>query len=172
MGDDSPTPAQSLYQAQCRSQKVVSPALCDHWPGTQANPFPHTPGRRQHGGSLQIHKGSALSIPLQLHNGIDASVSCMRCDAVCCRLTVVVMPDDVVPRRYVERNAHGVDVMAHDEDGWCVAIDPVRMRCSIYEQRPDICRKFAMGSEYCREEREAYRTRHDGDPAHGSQEPH
>jgi Fe-S-cluster containining protein len=40
-------------------------------------------------------------------------------------------------------------------------MDPVRMCCTIYAQRPDICRKFAMGSEYCREEREAYLTRHD-----------
>ena len=101
------------------------------------------------------------SIPLHLHSGIDEAVSCTRCDAVCCRLTVVVMPEDNVPRHLVERNAHGVEVMAHGEDGWCVAIDPLRMCCSIYDQRPGICRKFAMGSEYCVEERESYRTRYD-----------
>ena len=38
---------------------------------------------------------------------------------------------------------------------------PLRMCCSIYDQRPAICRKFAMGSEYCRDEREIYRTRYD-----------
>ena len=42
-----------------------------------------------------------------------------------------------------------------------MAVDPLHMRCSIYEQRPAICRKFAMGSEYCRDEREIYRTRYD-----------
>src|SRR3546814_782425 len=31
------------------------------------------------------------------------------------------------------------------------------MCCSIYEQRPAVCRKFAMGSEYCRDERRIYR---------------
>ena len=31
------------------------------------------------------------------------------------------------------------------------------MCCSIYDQRPGICRKFAMGSAYCRDERETYR---------------
>lgn len=96
--------------------------------------------------------------------GIDDSVSCARCDAVCCRLTVVLMPEDDVPRHLVERNEHGVEVMAHGEDGWCVAIDPLRMCCSIYDQRPGICRKFAMGSEYCRDERETYRTRYDPAP--------
>ena len=61
---------------------------------------------------------------------------CDRCDAVCCRLTVVLMPEDRVPARFTARNAHGVEVMARDEEGWCVAIDAARMCCSIYEQRP------------------------------------
>ena len=98
-------------------------------------------------------------------DGIDHSVSCSSCDAVCCRLTVVVMPEDRVPRHLVDRNEYGVEVMAHGEDGWCVAIDPLRMCCSIYDQRPGICRKFAMGSEYCVDEREVYRTRYDDLPA-------
>jgi Fe-S-cluster containining protein len=88
---------------------------------------------------------------------VDSTVSCSACDAVCCRLTVVVMPEDIVPRHLVERTAQGLDVMARDEDGWCVAVDQTRMCCSIYEQRPGICRKFAMGSGYCRAERENYR---------------
>ena len=88
---------------------------------------------------------------------VDPTVSCSSCDAVCCRLTVVVMPEDRVPRHLVERTAQGLDVMARDEEGWCVAIDHRHMRCSIYEQRPGICRKFAMGSAYCRDERETYR---------------
>src|SRR5665647_3208208 len=93
--------------------------------------------------------------PLPLHAGVpaqedddmrvDPTVSCSSCDAVCCRLTVVVMPEDRVPRHLVERTAQGLDVMARDEEGWCVAIDHRHMRCSIYEQRPGICRKFAMG---------------------------
>lgn len=103
-----------------------------------------------------------MSIPLRLH-GIDPGVSCTRCDAVCCRLEVAVMPDDQVPRQYVERNAQGVEVMAHGEDGWCVAMDPLRMCCSIYGQRPGICRTFAMGGDDCREAREAYRTRYERD---------
>ncbi|MFC3551689.1 YkgJ family cysteine cluster protein [Lysobacter cavernae] len=90
-----------------------------------------------------------------------SAVSCSRCDAVCCRLTVVVMPEDEVPRHLVERSERGLEVMARGEDGWCVALDHQRMCCSIYEQRPAICRKFAMGSPYCLAEREAYRHRYD-----------
>lgn len=88
---------------------------------------------------------------------VDPAVSCTGCDAVCCRLTVVVMPEDDVPRHLVERNPKGLDVMARGEDGWCIAVDHSRMCCSIYDQRPGICRKFAMGSAYCRDERENYR---------------
>lgn len=95
---------------------------------------------------------------IAIENPISQSkVSCSDCDAVCCRLTVVVMPEDIVPRHLVTRDAHGVEVMAQDEDGWCVAVDQSRMCCSIYELRPGICRKFAMGSAYCRSERDAYR---------------
>ena len=88
---------------------------------------------------------------------VDPSVSCDHCDAVCCRLTVVVMPEDNIPRHLVERDPKGLNVMARGEDGWCVAMDRTQMCCSIYEQRPEICRKFAMGSAYCREERQNYR---------------
>ena len=84
---------------------------------------------------------------------------CDHCDAVCCRLTVVLMADDDVPLRFTTRNAHGVDVMARDEDGWCVAIDQARMCCSIYEQRPAICRKFEMDGPYCRDVRADYADR-------------
>ncbi|WP_372013783.1 YkgJ family cysteine cluster protein [Pseudoxanthomonas sp. 10H] len=82
---------------------------------------------------------------------------CSRCDAVCCRLTVVLMPEDRVPRHLVARNDHGVEVMARDEEGWCAAVDPLHMRCSIYEDRPVICRRFAMGAPYCLDIRATYR---------------
>lgn len=87
---------------------------------------------------------------------IDPSISCSACDAVCCRLTVVVMPEDNVPRHLIDHTTAGLNVMARGEDGWCAALDQARMCCSIYELRPSVCRKFAMGGPYCRAERAAY----------------
>lgn len=84
---------------------------------------------------------------------VENDISCSSCDAVCCRLTVVVMPEDRVPERYTEFTDAGLHVMARDEEGWCVAVDSARMCCSIYELRPAICRKFAMGGPYCRDVR-------------------
>jgi len=88
-----------------------------------------------------------------------AAADCAHCDAVCCRLTVVLMPEDDVPARFTTRDPRGVHVMARDEDGWCVAIDQGRMCCSIYEQRPAICRKFRMDGPYCRDVRADYTDR-------------
>ncbi len=89
---------------------------------------------------------------------VDPKVHCGDCDAVCCRLTVVVMPEDKVPRMLVERDDHGIEVMGRGEDGWCIALDHQNMRCGIYASRPSACRRFTMGAGYCRDEREAYRS--------------
>lgn len=81
------------------------------------------------------------------------SVHCDRCEALCCRLTVVVFPEDNIPAHMTAVDAQGLTTMAQDEDGWCVAVDKTRMNCGIYQSRPLICRKFAMGGPYCREVR-------------------
>ena len=39
-------------------------------------------------------------------------------------------------------------IMARDEEGWCVALAGARMCCSIYEGRPEVCRRFAMDGPY------------------------
>ena len=35
-------------------------------------------------------------------------------------------------------------------DGACVALDPVTRLCTIYENRPSVCREFERGGELCR----------------------
>ncbi|MEI2432812.1 YkgJ family cysteine cluster protein [Lysobacter yananisis] len=84
---------------------------------------------------------------------------CASCDAVCCRLTVVVQPEDRIPDHLTTHTSSGLTVMARDEEGWCVAIDPARMCCAIYDARPEVCRRFAMSGPCCREVREDYRER-------------
>ncbi|MBU8974547.1 MULTISPECIES: YkgJ family cysteine cluster protein [unclassified Lysobacter] len=74
---------------------------------------------------------------------------CSQCDAVCCRLTVVLQPEDRIPSHLTTRTTGDLLVMAHDEDGWCVALDGARMNCGIYETRPSVCRRFVMGGPYC-----------------------
>lgn len=81
---------------------------------------------------------------------------CKRCDAVCCRLTVVVQPEDGIAEHLTTLTEQGLRVMARDEEGWCVAVDSAHMHCSIYEGRPDVCRRFHMGGPYCEAIREDY----------------
>lgn len=88
---------------------------------------------------------------------IDPSVNCNDCEAVCCRLMVFIKPDDSLPQRTTDANAQSPEVMARAEDGWCVALERLSMRCGIYEARPDACRRFTMGAGYCRAVREDYR---------------
>ncbi|MDB5988037.1 MAG: putative Fe-S oxidoreductase [Nevskia sp.] len=90
---------------------------------------------------------------------IDPKIQCSACEAVCCRLKVVLLPGDKVPAQFVDQDERGMAVMAKGDDGWCVAMDANSMRCTIYQQRPTICRDFAMGGAACREERISwYRT--------------
>lgn len=84
------------------------------------------------------------------------SPHCSACDAVCCRLTVVLQPGDSVPAHFTTWSADGLEVMARDEEGWCVAIDPARMQCRIYDTRPANCRRFAMAGSDCRQVRADY----------------
>ena len=91
---------------------------------------------------------------------VDAApVHCASCDAVCCRLTVVLMEDDRVAEHLTTTTDAGLHVMARDEEGWCVALDGARMCCSIYDSRPAVCRRFAMAGPYCREVRADYADR-------------
>lgn len=81
---------------------------------------------------------------------------CRRCDAVCCRLMVVVQPEDNIAEHLTTVTDRGLTVMARDDEGWCVAVDAARMCCSIYDARPDVCRRFHMGGPYCQAIREDY----------------
>ena len=71
------------------------------------------------------------------------------------------MYDAVDLERLTDRTDAGLHVMARDEFGWCVAVDPAGGGCSIYESRPEVCRRFLMGGPYCRALREDYTERDD-----------
>jgi uncharacterized protein len=109
----------------------------------------HAPDRRR-------RSGVPMNPPVR-----EKGVHCSRCDALCCRLTVVLFEEDAIPAHLTARNEQGVTVMARDADGWCVALNNAQMNCGIYETRPTICRKFAMAGPYCRDVRaEAARATH------------
>lgn len=85
---------------------------------------------------------------------------CSTCQAVCCRLKVVVRPEDSIPVHLTTYTAEGLHVMKRGEDGWCTASNSTHMNCGIYETRPAQCRRFVMNGPYCKAIRAEY-----GDPA-------
>ena len=82
------------------------------------------------------------------------TVSCSACHANCCQLLVFLMDDRHVPHYYTEWNEDGALVMLRLEDGWCAALDRNTMMCTIYEQRPQLCRDYEMGASDCLEQRQ------------------
>jgi len=88
----------------------------------------------------------------------DTEVACVRCEACCCRLEVMLITDTGVPDSFIETDKWGGRSMARLDDGWCSALDRNTMICMIYEKRPKICRDFDMRGYECISVRAEYRT--------------
>ena len=63
------------------------------------------------------------------------------------------MGDDVVPADLTVQDRWGGWVMRRLDDGWCAALDRATMRCTIYAQRPGVCRDYQVGVGDCLVER-------------------
>lgn len=100
--------------------------------------------------------GSAGGDGLRMEGDPRYPAHCSACDAVCCRLTVVLDANDDIPAHLTTTLPEGPRVMAKGEGGWCVALDAERMNCGIYEIRPAGCRRFVMNGPYCRAVRDDY----------------
>ena len=83
----------------------------------------------------------------------DAQVDCDSCAAACCRLQVLLIDDKPLPDRLTEWSDWGGQVMRRLADGWCAGLDRTTLRCTIYAQRPQVCRDYEMGGNECLEER-------------------
>ena len=83
----------------------------------------------------------------------EAEITFANCKACCCRLEVMLITETGVPECYIDTDSWGGRVMARLDDGWCAALDRDTLMCSIYENRPLICREFEMGEYECIAER-------------------
>ncbi len=83
----------------------------------------------------------------------DTEVTCVNCEARCCRLEVMLITATGVPDNFIEIDQWGGRSMARLEDGWCSALDRNTMLCMIYVKRPWICREFERGEYECISER-------------------
>jgi Fe-S-cluster containining protein len=97
-----------------------------------------------------------LVVKHEAPTGIDGKVRCTDCQAVCCRLEVLLITNTGVPEEFIETDQWGGMTMARLSDGWCSALDRNTNLCRIYENRPWVCREFQMGGADCVSERAAY----------------
>ncbi len=83
-------------------------------------------------------------------NATDNIPPCAGCGR-CCYLVVELISgvDDDVPEDLVVEH-EGVRCMEQLGDGACVALDPVTLLCTIYERRPDTCRRLQRAGSVCR----------------------
>ncbi len=82
-------------------------------------------------------------------------ITCANCQACCCRLEVMIITDTGVPEEHIAIDEWGGETMLRLDDGWCSAVDRETLMCTIYENRPWICREFEMASDECENERKA-----------------
>jgi len=94
-----------------------------------------------------------LTMSISIKNISEPEVTCTTCKACCCRLEVMVITDTGVPPQYLSVDKWGGETMKRLSDGWCSALDRETFMCTIYENRPWICREFEMGSYECKDER-------------------
>ncbi|GIU15760.1 zinc/iron-chelating domain-containing protein [Shewanella sp. MBTL60-112-B2] len=65
----------------------------------------------------------------------------------------MIVTDTGVPDEHISVDEYGAETMLRLDDGWCSAVDRDTLMCTIYENRPWICRLFEMGSYECISER-------------------
>ncbi|MCG9554727.1 YkgJ family cysteine cluster protein [Vibrio sp. Isolate31] len=90
---------------------------------------------------------------IEIKNITEPEVTCANCQACCCRLEVMIITDTGVPEEHIAYDEWGGETMKRLDDGWCSAVDRETLRCTIYENRPWICREFEMGSFECVDQR-------------------
>ncbi|MUK43196.1 YkgJ family cysteine cluster protein [Aliivibrio fischeri] len=92
-----------------------------------------------------------IELPSDTHS--SSNITCSNCRACCCRLEVMLITDTGVPKELIEKDQWGGEIMKRLGDGWCAAVDRDTLMCTIYENRPWICREFEMASYECETER-------------------
>ena len=90
---------------------------------------------------------------IKVKNISASEVTCSNCRACCCSLEVMILSDTGVPSQYISVDQYGSETMLRLDDGRCSALDRDTLMCSIYENRPWVCREFEMGSYECINER-------------------
>lgn len=101
---------------------------------------------------MQNDNSKPITGTIAVKNIDESELTCAKCNAACCQLEVMLITDTGVPEQYIERDRWGGETMKKLDDGWCICVDRDTKLCTIYENRPWVCRIFEMGSYECSDE--------------------
>ena len=91
---------------------------------------------------------------------VRTKYSCAKCPAYCCTYTEIEINARDIERlakhfgltpaaarnRFTKTNAKGVTMLRHRKDSifasTCMLLDQEKRRCTVYEARPGVCRKY------------------------------
>lgn len=91
---------------------------------------------------------------------VRVSYNCNKCPAYCCTYTEIEVTKRDVERlakhfdvgyraaeeRFTKTNAEGTRMLRHKKDkvfdSTCMMLDQEKRRCTVYEARPGVCRKY------------------------------
>lgn len=90
---------------------------------------------------------------IEVQNLPVEDVSCSNCQACCCSLEVLLISDTGIPEQHIYVDEQGNESMVRLADGRCSALNRNTLMCTIYDNRPWVCREFEMGSYECINER-------------------
>lgn len=82
---------------------------------------------------------------------VTTDFDCQACGACCSKLAVDVDPFDEVPV-HLTKDDRIVGPIMRERKGQCICLKGqigVKVRCSIYENRPTVCRVFRPGNNMC-----------------------
>ncbi len=95
--------------------------------------------------SHQLAAGPRMTQPLEGHpepTGLDCSAHHKDCEAACCTsFSVVLTPEEAASGKYMWDVAFPYRLLTNDA-GECVYLDSERRRCTIWADRPIVCRSY------------------------------
>ena len=110
----------------------------------------YTAIEQAHDDAEELHKSSFPNVYMRHDDEVDdkesISVNCEKrkhlCKGACCKLTFALSEDEVEAGN-VKWDLEKPYYIRHEENGYCSHINSENYGCTIYNNRPDLCRAYS-----------------------------
>jgi len=97
-----------------------------------------------------LHTGVALRLDKEQKEDSFTPVNCAErlpvCKAACCKLNFALSPDEVESGKVKWELGHPYFIR-HENNGCCSHLDSGKQCCSIYDDRPKVCRQYSCAND-------------------------